>query len=255
MGTDLDVKNAAAEAESVKSQLPGLENQETAGINALGLLLDEPPETLRGMLARARPTPPAPPHVPLGIPSELARRRPDIRAAEAQLHAATANTGVAAANFYPSVKLNGSVGLNSLDFQNLWKGSSLAYTFGPSLSIPIFDAGRLKSTLELTELQQQEAAIAYHKTVLQAWHEVVNAMAAYQTEQQRRASLKAQVDYARDALSLARFRYNTGVTSFISVLDAQRTLLQAQLQLAQSVAAVSTNLVQLYKALGGGWEQ
>jgi len=218
-------------------------------------LLDEPPGTLRGELAQARPVPPAPPHVPLGIPSELARRRPDIRAAEATLHAATANTGVAVANFYPSVKLNGSVGFNALDLKNLFKGSSLEYVFGPTLSIPIFDGGRLKSTLELTEVQQQEAAIAYHKTVLKAWHEVVDALAAYQAERQRRAHLKAQADNARDALALARQRYNTGVTSFISVLDAERTLLQAELQLAQSTAAVSTNLVQLYKALGGGWEQ
>jgi NodT family efflux transporter outer membrane factor (OMF) lipoprotein len=254
-GTELDIKNAAAEVESIESQLPSLVNQETAGINALNLLLDEPPGTLRGELAQARPVPPAPPHVPLGIPSELARRRPDIRAAEATLHAATANTGVAVANFYPSVKLNGSVGFNALDLKNLFKGSSLEYVFGPTLSIPIFDGGRLKSTLELTEVQQQEAAIAYHKTVLKAWHEVVDALAAYQAERQRRAHLKAQADNARDALALARQRYNTGVTSFISVLDAERTLLQAELQLAQSTAAVSTNLVQLYKALGGGWEQ
>lgn len=254
-GTELDIKRAAAEAESIKAQLPSLESQETTGMNALSLLLNEPPGTLRDELARAKPVPLAPPHVPLGIPSELARRRPDIRAAEAQLHAATANTGVAVANFYPSVKLNGSIGFNALDLKNLWKGSSLEYVFGPSLSLPVFDAGRLKSTLELTEVQQQEAAIAYHKTVLQAWHDVVDALVAYQTEQQRRARLKAQADYSRDALVLARSRYNTGVTSFIEVLDAQRTLLQAELQLAQSTTAVSTNLVQLYKALGGGWEQ
>ena len=131
----------------------------------------------------------------------------------------------------------------------------MEYVFGPTLSLPLFDAGRLKSTLELTEVQQQEAAIAYHKTVLQAWHDVVDALVAYQTEQRRRARLKAQVDYSRDALVLARSRYNTGVTSFIEVLDAQRTLFQAELQLAQSTTNVSTNLVQLYKALGGGWEQ
>jgi outer membrane protein TolC len=125
---------------------------------------------------------------------------------------------------------------------------------GPSLSIPIFDAGRLKSTLELREIQQQEAAITYHKTVLQAWHEVVNALVAYRTEQQRRTRLKDQVDHSRRALALSRTRY-TGVTDFISVLDAERTLLQAELQHAQSTTNVSTNLVQLYKALGGGWEQ
>jgi outer membrane protein TolC len=121
--------------------------------------------------------------------------------------------------------------------------------------MPIFDAGRLKSTLELREIQQQEAAVTYHKTVLQAWHEVVNALVAYRTEQQRRTRLKDQVDHSRRALALSRTRYVTGVTDFISVLDAERTLLQAELQHAQSTTNVSANLVQLYKALGGGWEQ
>ncbi len=254
--TQLDVENAAAQVEGIRAQLPDLENQELMEINALSLLLDEPPGSLRSELARAKAVPPAPPRVPLGLASELARRRPDIRAAETQLHAATADIGVAVADFYPSVKLNGTnVGFNALDLKNLWKGSSLQYVLGPSLSIPIFDGGRLKSTLQLREIQQQEAAITYHKTVLQAWHEVVNALVAYRTEQRRRARLKDQVDHSRRALALSRTRYDTGVTDFITVLVAAQTVLQAELQHAQSTTNVSTNLVQLYKALGGGWEQ
>jgi NodT family efflux transporter outer membrane factor (OMF) lipoprotein len=256
--TQLDVENAAAQVEGIRAQLPDLENQESMEINALSLLLDEPPGSLRSELARAKPVPPVPPRVPLGIASDLARRRPDIRAAEAQLHAATADIGVAVADFYPSVKLNPSnanVGLNALDLKNLWKGSSLQYVLGPSLSIPIFDGGRLKSTLQLREIQQQEAAITYHKTVLQAWHEVVNALVAYRTEQQRRARLKDQVEHSRQALALSWARYDAGVIDFITVLVAAQTYLQAELQHAQSTTNVSTNLVQLYKALGGGWEQ
>ncbi|MGH6936569.1 MAG: efflux transporter outer membrane subunit [Methylocella sp.] len=254
--TQLDVENAAAQAQSIRAQLPGLENQESMAINAISLLLDEPPGALRSELARPKLVPPVPPRVPLGIASELARRRPDIRAAEAQLHAATSDIGVAVADFYPSVRLNSSnVELNALDSKNLWKGSSLQYVLGPSLSLPIFAGGRLKSTLELREIQQQEAAIAYHKAVLQAWHEVVNALVTYRTEQRRRMRLKDQVDHARRALALSRTRYDAGVTDFISVLDAERTLLQAELEHAQSTTNVSTNLVQLYKALGGGWEQ
>jgi NodT family efflux transporter outer membrane factor (OMF) lipoprotein len=198
--------------------------------------------------------PPAPPRVPLGIPSELARRRPDIRAAEAQLHAVTANIGVAVGAFYPSVQLNGTVGFDALDIKNLWKGSSLQYMVGPSVSLPIFAGGRLKSTLELREAQQQEAAITYHKTVLQAWHDVVNALVAHRLEQDRRARLKAQADHSRQALALARTRYSDGVTEFLSVLDAQRSLLQAEQQHATGTTNVSLNLVQLFKALGGGWE-
>jgi len=253
--TGLDVENAAAQVEAVRATLPALEDQESARLNALSLLLDEPPGSLRDELARAKPIPLAPPRVPLGIPSELARRRPDIREAEAQLHVATATIGVAVADFYPSIKFNGNVEFNALDLKNLWKGSSLQYVFGPSVSLPIFEGGRLKSTLEFREAQQQEAAITYHKTVLQAWHEVVNALIACRTEQERRARLKAQTGHSRQALALSRVRYANGVADFITTLDAERTLLQAELQYAQSTAAVSTNLVQLYKALGGGWEE
>jgi NodT family efflux transporter outer membrane factor (OMF) lipoprotein len=250
----LDVENAAAQVESIRAQLPALQQQESQYINALSLLLDEPPGALQAELRRPRLVPPAPPRVPLGIPSELARRRPDIRAAEAQLHAATANIGVAVGAFYPSVQLNGTAGFDALDIKNLWKGSSLQYMVGPSVTLPIFAGGRLKSTLELRDAQQQEAAITYHRTVLQAWHDVVNALVAHRLEQDRRARLRAQADHSRQALALARTRYTDGVTEFLSVLDAQRSLLQAEQQHATSTTNVSLNLVQLFKALGGGWE-
>jgi NodT family efflux transporter outer membrane factor (OMF) lipoprotein len=251
----LDVENAAALVESIRAQLPSLENEAEVDINAISQILDEPPGALKADLARSRMTPPAPPRAPLGVPSDLARRRPDIRAAEAQLHAATASIGVAVADFYPSVKLSGNLELNALSLHKLFKGSSLQYMAGPAVELPIFEGGRLTSTLNLRDAQQEEAAIAYHKTVLQAWHDVVNALNAFASEQRRRDSLKAEVDHSREALSLSRVRYANGVADFITVLDAQRTLLQAQQQLAQSTTAVSTNLIQLYKALGGGWEQ
>jgi NodT family efflux transporter outer membrane factor (OMF) lipoprotein len=251
----LDVENAAAQVESIRAQLPTLEQQESQYINALSLLLDQPPGALRAELGRPRSIPLAPPRVPLGIPSELARRRPDIRAAEDQLHAATATIGVAVGAFYPSVQLNGTVGLDALDFTNLWKGSSLQYMVGPSVSLPIFAGGRLKKTLELRDAQQQEAAIFYHKTVLQAWHDVVNALVARRLEQARRARLRAQADHSRLALTLARARYTDGVEQFVTVLDAERSLLQAEQQYAASTTTASLNVVQLFKALGGGWEE
>ncbi len=252
--TGLDVENAAAQVEAVRAQIPGLEQQESEQINALSLLLDLPPNGLRAELARAETIPLTPAHVPIGVPSELARRRPDIRQAEAQLHAATADIGVAVASFYPSVKLNGVVGLDSLDFNKLWQGNSLQYNLGPSLTLPIFEGGRLKSMLELSEAQQQEAYIAYRKTVLQAWHDVVNAVVAYRAEQQRRARLGDQVEHSQQALALARARYSDGVADFTTVLDTERTVLQAQQQYTQSTVNISVDLVQLYKALGGGWE-
>ncbi|MGD0635247.1 MAG: efflux transporter outer membrane subunit [Beijerinckiaceae bacterium] len=252
--TGLDTESAAAQVASIQAQLPQLHQQEVQEINAISLLLDEPPLGLSGELIKPKAIPTNPPRVPVGIPSELARRRPDIRQAEAQLHAATANIGVAVAEFYPSVRLNGQPTLQALDGNNLFKGSSLQYVIGPSVTLPIFEGGRLKSTLVLRERQQQEAALTYHKTVLQAWHDVVNAMTAYRSEQDRRARLKEQVEHARAALTLARSRYAEGVAEFTTVLDDARTVLQAEQELAQSTANVSIDLIALYKALGGGWE-
>jgi NodT family efflux transporter outer membrane factor (OMF) lipoprotein len=199
--------------------------------------------------------PPTPARVPVGFPSDLARRRPDIRQAEDNLHAQTADIGVAVASFYPTVQLNGQLVVDSLQFNKLFQASSLQYMAGPSVTLPIFEGGRLTSTLDLRKAQQQEAAIAYHKTVLQAWHEVVNALVAYRTEQERRGRLASEVEHSQQALTLARARYNDGVADFTTVLDSARTVLQAQQQFVQSTVNVSLDLVQLYKALGGGWEQ
>jgi NodT family efflux transporter outer membrane factor (OMF) lipoprotein len=251
----LDVENAAAELEGIRAQVPALQQQESQYLNALSLLLDQPPGALRADLGPPRSVPVTPPRVPLGVPSELARRRPDIRAAESALHAATADVGVAVGQFYPSVQLNGTVGFDALDIKNLWKGSSLQYMAGPSVTLPIFAAGKLRSTLYLRDAQQKEAALYYHKTVLQAWHDVVNALVAHRLEMKRRARLTAQVQHARQALELARSRYRDGLTDFLSVLDAQRSVLQAEQQQATSMMNVGLDLVQLFKALGGGWEQ
>jgi NodT family efflux transporter outer membrane factor (OMF) lipoprotein len=250
----LDAENAAAQVEGVRAQLPALQQQEIQYQNAIALLLDMPPTSLNGELGSWRALR-LPAHVPLGLPSELARRRPDIRQAEDQLHTATANIGVAVASFYPKFQLNGQVVLDSLQFNKLFNASSLQYNAGPSVTLPIFDGFRLKSTLALSEAQQAEAAITYHKTVLQAWHEVVNAIAALRLEQVRRARLRAQLDHTRAALELGRSRYNDGVADFLTVLDAERNLLQNEQQYAQSTTNVALDLVTLFKALGGGWEQ
>lgn len=252
--TDLDVANASAQLRTTLSQIPPLEQQEAALINALSLLLGQPPNALRDELATPKPVPPVPPKVPVGFPSELARRRPDIREAEAQLHAATANIGVAQANFYPQLSLTGSFGPQALQFSNLFNMNARQYAFGPAITIPIFEGGQLRSTLELRKAQQREAAITFQRTVLQAWHDVDNALTAYKTEQTRRDELIQAVAQNRRALTLAQSRYAQGVADFLTVLDTERNLLATQQQLAQSTANVSANLVALYKALGGGWE-
>jgi NodT family efflux transporter outer membrane factor (OMF) lipoprotein len=252
--TDLDVANASAQLRTTLSQIPTLEQQEAQTINALSLLLGQPPNALRDELVTAKPVPPVPPRVPVGLPSELARRRPDIRQAEAQLHAATADIGVAQANFYPSLNLTGSFGLQSLQFGKVFNLSSKQYSIGPGLTIPIFQGGQLRSTLQLREALQQEAAVNFQKTVLQAWHDVDNALTAYKAEQTRRDELIHAVAENQRALVLAQSRYQQGVADFLTVLVAETSLLSAQLQLADSTTTVSSNLVVLYKALGGGWE-
>jgi NodT family efflux transporter outer membrane factor (OMF) lipoprotein len=255
VATGFDAQTSAAQAESVSSRVPTLRADESQYSNAIGFLLDEPPGALAARLGPRKTARLAPPGLPsLGVPSDLARRRPDIRAAEARLHAATADIGVAVAAFYPTIKLNGTVSLDALDAKNLFKASSLQYNAGPSVVLPIFDAGRLKSTLELRKAEQAEAAIAWHKTVLQAWREIVDALTAYRREAERRAGLKRQMDHSRQALDIARSRYKNGVGEFLNVLDAERSFLQAAQDYETSTTNVSLDLVSLYKALGGGWE-
>jgi NodT family efflux transporter outer membrane factor (OMF) lipoprotein len=252
--TNLDVANAQAQLSTTLAGIPTLEQQEAQLINAVSLLLGMPPKALRAELETAQPVPPVPPVVPVGLPSELARRRPDVRMAEAQLHAATANIGVARAAFYPSITLSGSFGLQALEFAPMFGWNARQYALGPTVSVPIFEGGQLKATLHLTEARQKEAAITYQQTVLTALHEVDNALTAYRAEQSRRQQLLDAVAENRQALDLAKARYAQGVSGFLDVLDAQRTLLSNELQLSDSTTAVSNNLVALYKALGGGWE-
>ncbi|MDE2007465.1 MAG: efflux transporter outer membrane subunit [Rhodospirillales bacterium] len=253
--TDLDVANASAQLSLTAAEIPTLEQREREEMNALALLLGRPPGALAAMLAVPRPVPPVPPRIPVGFPSELLLRRPDIRQAVQTLHAATADIGAAEADFYPSVTLSASFGFQALQFGNLWKWNARQYDVGPGITIPIFQGGMLKYRLKLTEAKQREAAIAYTRTVLTAWHEVDNALTAYRDEQLRRAQLVDAVAANRKALALARSRYQEGVEDFLTVLTAERGLLSAEQQLAQSTTTVSTNLVGLYKVLGGGWER
>ncbi|MEA3117066.1 MAG: hypothetical protein QOI13_336, partial [Paraburkholderia sp.] len=252
--TDLDVANASAQVASVEARLPPLETQRDALINALSLLLGEGPGALGPMLSNASDIPSLPAQAPIGFPSELVRRRPDIRQAEAKLHSATAQIGVAQADFYPQITLTGSLGYQSLQLSSLGDWASHQFVFGPSISLPIFQGGRLKGTLELRKAQQQEAAIVFQRTVLQAWHEVDDALSAYDAEQRRRDRLKEVVQQDQIALAVAQQRYRAGAIDFLNVLTVQRDLLNAQSDLAQSRASAAVNLVTLYKALGGGWE-
>ncbi|MGV2291800.1 efflux transporter outer membrane subunit [Trinickia sp. YCB016] len=252
--TDLDVANASAQAASIESLIPTLETQCETKINAIGVLLDEEPGTLKQTLGEPHEVPELPGQVPIGFPSELAERRPDIRRAEAQLHAATASIGVAKADFYPHISLNGSAGMQSLQLSKLASWASGQFVLGPSITMPIFEGGRLKGTLQLREAQQQEAAIVYKRTVLEAWREVDDALVAYDAEQMRRDKLKEVVALNQRALAVAQQRYKDGAGDYLDVLNVQKQLLDGQSNLEQSQATAASNLITLCKALGGGWE-
>jgi NodT family efflux transporter outer membrane factor (OMF) lipoprotein len=252
--TNLDVANASAQAELIESLIPTLESRCETTINAIGVLLAKEPGALKQTLAEPLDVPALPGQVPIGFPSELVQRRPDIRKAEAQLHAATAAIGMAKADFYPRISLNGSAGFQSLQLTSLADWASGQFVVGPSITLPIFEGGRLKGTLHLREAQQQEAAIVYKRTVLQAWREVDDALVVYDAEQRRRDRLKTVVSLNQQALSIARQRYKAGAVDFLDVLNVQKQLLDAQSNLERSKADAATNLITLCKVLGGGWE-
>lgn len=252
--TTLEVAQARALRATIAATLPPLRSQEVELINAIGLLLGNPPRALEAELQRARMIPRVPRKVPIGLPGILVRRRPDVREAEARLHEATAQTGVAIANFYPDVTLNGSVNLESLHVSNLFNLSSTAFAVGPSISIPIFEGGQLRGTLALRESQQREAAIFFQKTVLRAWKEVDDALTAYREVQRRRVDVAQSVTENRAALQSAKQRYTEGAIDFLNVIAAQTQLLQSENDLADSDTRIATDLVNLYRALGGGWE-
>ncbi|MBU9385746.1 efflux transporter outer membrane subunit [Burkholderia gladioli] len=254
VATHLETAQAAAQVSGIEARLPVLENQRVHLVNALSFLLGEPPRTLEGELDAVRAIPPVPPRVPVGLPSQLAERRPDIREAEARLHGATADIGVAVGDFYPRVTLSANLSLQAMHFGDLDEWSSRMFGVGPALTVPIFEGGRLKGQLELRKAQQREAMIEYQRTVLNAWHEVDNAMSDYNTRQTREEKLDETEVQDSEALENARSQYLAGATDFLNVLTVQRDLLDTQQAKVVSITDVSLALVGLYKALGGGWE-
>jgi NodT family efflux transporter outer membrane factor (OMF) lipoprotein len=251
---ELDLSVQRAEVANVRSQIPALEQHEAQLQNALAFMLGRDPGSLNELVGDTA-TPSQIPAMPgTGIPSELARRRPDIRRAEAQLHAATAEIGVAVADLYPRFSLTGSFVHQSLDASDFTDWGARQWVVGPSLTLPIFQGGRLRSVVELRKLQQQEAAVSYQRTVLAAWHEIENSLDAYQAEKQRNDELANVLSASRDAYDIAHVRYEHGLTNYLADLDAHRTLLQAQRAYSDSNTQLSVRLVALCKALGGGWQ-
>ena len=251
---ELSVQQAKYNMESTRSKIPLLRTALAGAMNRLSVLLGLQPGALNGQLKEHAPIPVPPLKVAVGVPAEALRRRPDIRRAERQLAAQTARVGVATADLYPKFTLVGSIGLETLSLGNVFSASGLAYLIGPGVTWPVFDAGAIRNNIQVQTERQKQALIQYDYAILTALEEVENALVAYAQEQNRMKALEASTGAAERAVSLSESQYKAGLTDFTSVLDAQRSLLSFQEQLAQSKGKVTSNLVRLYKALGGGWK-
>ncbi len=240
--------------EHTRSRVPTFLSRIEKDCNRLAVLLGTTPGSLQAELVKPRPVPELPPKLAVGIPAETLRRRPDIRRAERRLAAATARIGQATADLYPKFHLFGTIGLESLHYDTLWRWASRSWGYGPGVTWNIFDAGAIRRNIEVqTELQKQSLA-DYEQTVLMAREEVENAIVAYAREQQRRRYLQAAVKAAAEAVRLAQDQFQAGLVDFNNVLVTQLSLLALEDERAQSDGLAAANLVRLYKALGGGWK-
>jgi len=256
-GTGLDAVRAHAQWQGTAAELPQLEIGLRADIYHLSILTGQPPGALLPRLLNPHPIP----HVDdealeLGVPADVLRRRPDVREAERQLAEASANIGVAEADLYPALRLAGFIGFNSPRLSTLHHAEqSGAWSFGPAIDVPVFDAGRRRSVVRSREAQFQQAEAKYQTAVLSAEEDVENALVAYTRERERRARLVQAEASSADAVTLSTELYVKGLGTFLNVLDSQRTWFQAQSDLASSETNVSIDLIALYKALGGGWNE
>lgn len=251
--SELAVQQAKYLVASTRAQIPTLETSLAGATNSLAVLLGQPPGALSQQLQDQGALPTLPPMLAVGIPAETLQRRPDIRRAERQLAAQTAQIGVATAELYPSVQLHGSIGLDALSAGKLFNSSSGSYSFGPSINWKIFDGGATAANIRLQSSLQREALAKYQAAVLSALLEVENALVTYAREQDRHQALQAAAAAAEEASTLAELQFQGGLVDFTQVLDARRSLLSFQDQLASSAATMVGNLIRLYKALGGGW--
>jgi NodT family efflux transporter outer membrane factor (OMF) lipoprotein len=251
----MDVANADAQVATTAAQIPLLEASARQTIYSLSVLLARDPAALVRELSPVAVIPLASPSIPLGIPADLLRRRPDIRRAEAEIHAATARIGVATADLFPRFTISGSVGLRASDFSSWFDWASRIWSFGPSASWNLFEMGRTRSNIEQQRALQDQSLITYQQTVFNALQEVENALVASAKEEEHRRALREAVSANRKAVDLATTLYTQGHTDFLNVLDAQRSLYASEDALIQSTGSVSTNLVALFKALGGGWRE
>jgi NodT family efflux transporter outer membrane factor (OMF) lipoprotein len=250
---EIAVQQAKYNLENTRAQIPLLRISLEEAKNRISVLLGENPGSVHGLLNDQRSVPVSPPAIVIGVPADVLRRRPDIRRAERKLAAQTARVGAASADQYPKLSLTGSIGFESLSIDKLLLSGSRNYAFGPRISWPLFRAGSIRSNIEVHSAVQEQMLNQYESAVLNALDEVENRLMSYMENQNRRQALNDAKTAAGLAADLAVSQYRSGLTDFTSVLDAQRSLLSFEDNFIQCESGIVSDLVRLYKALGGGW--
>jgi NodT family efflux transporter outer membrane factor (OMF) lipoprotein len=251
--TELDVEQARANAEQTRAQVPNLETGVAEAEHRLAMLIGQPPAALHERLAVPGSIPTASARVAVGIPADTLRQRPDVRATERRLAAATARLGQAEAARYPSLRLSGSLDVEAASVGGLANGGTLVRSLLGSLTAPLFDRGRIRRQIEIQGAVQEQAVVAWEQAMLTALEDVENALVALDGAQRRQAALADGATAARNAARLARDQYTAGLASYLTVLVSERSALSLEDELKSSEAASSSALIRLYKALGGGW--
>ena len=255
ISSDLDVQQANALLTATQAELPALETGFAQSVHQLSVLLGQDPGAMLGTMSRVKPIPLTPPVVPVGLPSDLLRRRPDIERAERELAASTAEIGLAKAELFPKFSLTGGLGVESTSPGNLLEYASRYWSAGPAIQWNLFAGGSLRANVRLQKARAEQAVDTYRQTVLVALEDTEDALVAYAKEQTRRSSLEQSVQSSRAAFQLSSELYRSGLVDFLNVLVTERALYNAQDALVVSSQSVSLDLVQLYKALGGGWQE
>lgn len=246
-----DLERDSAELNARRAGLPALRAQEAEQINRIGILLGRRPGELNADLAPvAEPMQPRLPDLSLGLPSQVALNRPDVRAALFRLHGATANIGIATADLYPSIRLGGGFNLESYRSRNLFDWGSRSWSIGPSLDLPLFDGGRRRAVVKLSKLEARESAVEYQRCVIKAWQEIDDALSGYTAELQQHRDLLARDHNTLNALELVEARYKAGQINYLPVIDARRARLQAQRDLSDNDGRMRMRFVAINKAIG-----
>jgi NodT family efflux transporter outer membrane factor (OMF) lipoprotein len=249
----VDVANASGQASSTEANIPALEASFAEAVHRLGVLTGRAPAALIERMQAEAPIPTPTTPVPTGVPADILRSRPDVRLAERQLAQQTALIGEAEAVRYPSISLTGNVATAGTNLGDLAKSTSISWAFGPTLTLPIFNAGALEAAVRVAEAQRDQSFIDFKASVLTALEDVENAATALTKERVKYGKLDSSAESYREAARLSRTLYREGSTSFLDVLDAERSLYSAEDLLIQSKVAIATNYIALNKALGGGW--